>query len=68
MTSQADAFGQIAGGPAIGAVGSLVSIRTALAAAGLVLTPGLALYFRALKQPVAVAISEEAPTASSLEA
>lgn len=64
MTSQADAFGQIAGGPAIGAVGSFGSIRAALAASSLVLMPGLALYFRALRQPVAVAIVEEpaAPT------
>lgn len=59
MASQGDAFGQIAGGPAIGAIGSLVSIRAALVAAGLVLTPGLALYFRALRQPVAVQTAEE---------
>ncbi|RIK36183.1 MAG: MFS transporter [Chloroflexi bacterium] len=49
MTSQADAFGQIAGGPAIGAIGSFVSLRAALSTAGLVLTPGLGLYFRALR-------------------
>jgi len=59
MTSQADAFGQIAGGPAIGAVGSLVSLRAALAAAGLVLTPGLALYFRALGQLAPEPVAEE---------
>ena len=49
MGSQANALGQIAGGPVIGAVGTLAGIRAALAVAGLTLSPVLALYGRALR-------------------
>jgi MFS transporter, DHA3 family, tetracycline resistance protein len=49
MGSQANALGQIAGGPVIGAVGTLAGIRAALALAGLILSPALALYGRALR-------------------
>jgi hypothetical protein len=41
MSSQANAFGQIAGGPLIGAVGTFGGIRAALSVAGLVLSPAL---------------------------
>jgi hypothetical protein len=50
MGSQANAVGQIAGGPVIGAVGTLAGIRAALAFAGLILSPALALYARVLRQ------------------
>jgi hypothetical protein len=49
ITNQADAIGQWTGGPAIGALGSIFSIRIALAAAAACLLPTLALYRRALK-------------------
>jgi DHA3 family tetracycline resistance protein-like MFS transporter len=49
MGSQANALGQIAGGPVIGAVGTLAGIRAALALAGLILSPAVALYGRALR-------------------
>jgi hypothetical protein len=49
MSSQANAFGQIAGGPAIGAVGTFSRIRAALTVAGLVLSPALLLYARAIR-------------------
>jgi DHA3 family tetracycline resistance protein-like MFS transporter len=49
MGGQANALGQIAGGPVIGAVGTLAGIRAALAVAGLILSPALALYGRALR-------------------
>jgi DHA3 family tetracycline resistance protein-like MFS transporter len=39
MSSQVDAIGQIAGGPAVGLVGRLVSVRAALTASGLLLGP-----------------------------
>ncbi len=42
-----DAFGQIAGGPAIGAIGTFVSLRAALVVAGAVLAPALPLFARA---------------------
>jgi MFS transporter, DHA3 family, tetracycline resistance protein len=49
MASQSGAVGEVAGGPAIGAVGTLVSLRAALVAAGLLLAPAIALYVRALR-------------------
>jgi len=39
MGSQADAFGQIAGGPLLGVVANVYSIRTALVAVGVILSP-----------------------------
>ena len=48
ITNLGDSAGQWGGGPVLGAIGSLVSIRAALAAGALVLTPALALYGRAI--------------------
>jgi MFS transporter, DHA3 family, tetracycline resistance protein len=50
MNSQVDAIGQIAGGPVLGAIGSWVSLRAALAGAAVVLSPALLLYLRAFGQ------------------
>ena len=47
MDSQLNALGQIAGGPAVGAVGSYISIRAALSISALILSPVLYLYHRA---------------------
>ena len=44
MSGQVDAIGQIIGGPGIGLVGNLSSVRTALISSGVILTPVLALY------------------------
>jgi DHA3 family tetracycline resistance protein-like MFS transporter len=49
ISEQADAVGQWAGGPAIGAVGNLVSLRAALLVGAAVLSPAVALYGRALR-------------------
>jgi DHA3 family tetracycline resistance protein-like MFS transporter len=49
LTGQADAIGQIAGGPGIGLVGNR-SIRLALLASALVLSPVLPLYGLAVRQ------------------
>ncbi len=46
MSSQMDAMGQIAGGPAIGEIGRSVSLRAALASSGLILSPALWIYKR----------------------
>ena len=54
MAGQADALGQVAGGPVVGLVG-LRSLRAALVFAGLILTPALALYSRGLKLEETVA-------------
>ncbi len=49
MSSQMDALGQICGGPAVGAIGNAVSLRAALVASGLILSPALWLYARVRK-------------------
>jgi len=47
MHSQADALGQIAGGPGVGLIGRECGLRLAIATAGLLLLPALWLYGRA---------------------
>ena len=49
ITNQADAVGQWTGGPAIGLIGNVFSIRAALVAGGLCMAPALALYGRAIR-------------------
>ena len=49
ITSQADAVGQWTGGPAIGLIGNVFSIRAALVAGSLCMAPALALYRRAAR-------------------
>lgn len=44
LTAQSDAIGQIAGGPVLGVIATVVSLRAALVAAALALTPTLPLY------------------------
>jgi DHA3 family tetracycline resistance protein-like MFS transporter len=51
MIGQANAIGQVGGGPVVGAVGSLVSIRVALALSGLFMSPVI-LFFRRLTRQV----------------
>lgn len=50
MTSQVDALGQIVGGPIVGTIGTLFSLRAALVAAGVILAPVVALYGRVVAQ------------------
>jgi DHA3 family tetracycline resistance protein-like MFS transporter len=50
LQAQADALGQVAGGPAIGAIGKFVSLQAALGIASLALIPAIGLYRRALKK------------------
>jgi len=59
---QADAVGQAAGGPALGAVGRAWGIRAAILAGAACLTPALALYGRALRH------ADDAPDALPLSA
>ena len=49
IAGQADAVGQAAGGPAIGAIGNAFGLRAALTAGALVLLPAVGFYGRALK-------------------
>ncbi len=46
MGGQANALGQIAGGPAVGALGAAVSLRAAMLASAALLTPAVAIYAR----------------------
>ncbi|MBI1927307.1 MFS transporter, partial [Candidatus Poribacteria bacterium] len=50
MSSQADALGQIIGGPIVGAIGKAVSVRAAIVVAGIVLSPALLLYARTMRR------------------
>ena len=58
VRGQANALGQIAGGPAVGAIGTLFSLRAALVTAALLLSPALALYAKSLQPTPEVAVSE----------
>ncbi len=49
MTNQAGALGEVGGGPVVGTIGTLASMRAALVFAGFALTPAIALYARALR-------------------
>jgi MFS transporter, DHA3 family, tetracycline resistance protein len=49
ISGQADAIGQAAGGPVLGAIGNVWGIRAALTAGALVIAPALALYARAIR-------------------
>jgi MFS transporter, DHA3 family, tetracycline resistance protein len=63
MVNQSGAFGEMAGGPGVGAVGTVVSIRAALVAAGFLLTPAVALYARAVRHGGKEPELEELPEA-----
>lgn len=62
MGGQANALGQVAGGPALGAIGTMVSLRAAMATSGALLLPALALFRVALRRPEAL---PEPPTAET---
>ncbi len=49
IQGQADALGQIAGGPAVGAIGLASSVRTAISVSGLMLLPILLVFRRTLR-------------------
>lgn len=49
--NQADSLGQVGGGPAIGAIGTLYSLRSAMVAAGFILSPLFLLYTQGNKHP-----------------
>jgi len=63
MSSQVDSIGQIAGGPALGLLANLVSVRLAITVSGALLTPALAVIRRANQLPSGEA---EAPPALPL--
>jgi DHA3 family tetracycline resistance protein-like MFS transporter len=63
MVNQSNAFGEMAGGPGVGAVGTVVSIRAALVVSGFLLTPAVALYARAVRHGGKEPELEELPEA-----
>lgn len=64
LDGQMDALGQIAGGPPIGYLGTLFSLRAALAAVSVILAPVLLLYTAALRrlrrEPLVLVTDDEA--------
>lgn len=50
LSSQMEAFGKTSGGPLLGLVASVLSLRSAIAVAGLAIFPALLFYFRAFGQ------------------
>jgi MFS transporter, DHA3 family, tetracycline resistance protein len=67
ITNQSDAIGQTAGGPALGAIGTVFSIRAALVSGALVLAPALALFARAVAHHGREPELEELPQAGLAE-
>jgi MFS transporter, DHA3 family, tetracycline resistance protein len=65
MRGQADAFGQVAGGPVLGWIGAAVSLRAAMLAAAAALVPALALYARAVRQGASAPADREEVSALS---
>jgi MFS transporter, DHA3 family, tetracycline resistance protein len=63
LASQADAIGEVAGGPGVGAIGNVISLPAALVSSGLLLTPALALYGRAIRNRGGEPELEELPQA-----
>ncbi len=56
LASQADALGQITGGPLLGLIAAVVSVRAGIAIAALFLAPTLLLYARTLRRPAQHAV------------
>jgi hypothetical protein len=63
--SQADALGQVAGGPAFGVLASVATVRAALVAAAGVLAPTLPVYLRHRRPAPGAAAEEEAERAGA---
>jgi hypothetical protein len=63
MTSQSNALGQIAVGPAVGAFGTAYTIRAALVLVSIILSPVLLLYARAFGQGAVVTEADVATVA-----
>lgn len=58
MEGQADALGQILGGPVLGAIATIFSIRVTLVAAAVLLAPPLALYLRTIRRGAVIERTE----------
>jgi DHA3 family tetracycline resistance protein-like MFS transporter len=58
MTGQVDALGQVIGGPVVGVIGNLASVRAALTVSGLVWASATVLYRRSLRGGEPIVVSE----------
>jgi len=61
ISSQANSLGETAGGPLVGAVGTVFSLRAALVVAGVLLAPVVGLYVRTMRRGGLDAPAPEAP-------
>ena len=61
MGSQVDAIGQVLGGPVVGLIGNLFSVRIAIIVSGITLTPILPLFTRTIRQEAAQAVLKSTP-------
>lgn len=66
MSSQVDAFGQVAGGPALGAVGSRWGLTAAIAGSAVVLAPAVFLFLR-LRPPTRAEVAATKEAVASTE-
>lgn len=64
ISGQANAIGQAAGGPVLGAIGNVWGIRAALAGGAIVIAPALGLYARAIRHGGKEPELEELPATS----
>jgi DHA3 family tetracycline resistance protein-like MFS transporter len=62
ISSQANSLGETAGGPAIGAIATVFSLRAALVVAGTLLAPVVALYARTMRRGAGAAAMDEPAT------
>ncbi|MBL8055649.1 MAG: hypothetical protein JNK29_03070, partial [Anaerolineales bacterium] len=67
MVGQSNALGQIGGGPGVGLIGRR-SLRAALVASGLLLTPILVLYGRMLRGGALAGSAAEGPALEATDA
>ena len=65
MAGQVDAIGQIAGGPGVGYIGNAWSIRAALVAGGILLSPVLLLFGYVARQEDTLTFASELPAESN---
>jgi len=68
IASQADAIGQTAGGPVVGAIGKAISLPAALVSSALFVTPALALFGRAVRHHGAGPELDELPATAEVRA
>jgi len=64
ISNQSDALGQFIGGPIVGVIGTLRSLRAAMVAAGIMLSPTLALYGWLLRRDLAATQAQPQTTAA----